>query len=270
MAKSAIAYEDRPHANVYAPLAVMRRSLPRGRKGEENDAVAVLGGVIDSDADKGEEAHAPVQPNYVVESSAVPAANRQEFILFDRPLTRTEAKPLLEELHRKSGGDSGTKDLSHVWRIPGTANWPNKEKVIKRNRPRDPQPVRILKPWDGSLTDVDELRRVLAQPHTDDEPGILSGGKKKPHARIDYETLIREGAPPDKDRSRLFHSVVWHLASQAMSADEITARLKEHPDGIAAKFIERLDEEVQRSYQKWGAHNGIKFDDFGAYMPTHQ
>jgi Protein of unknown function (DUF3987) len=41
------------------------------------------------------------------------------------------------------------------------------------------------------------------------------------------------------------------LASQGISADEIEALLAQYPNGIAAKFVDRLRVEVDRCYNKW-------------------
>ena len=256
MVNAALTYENHPDANVYAPLAVMRRDLPPREKGGERDVIAVLGGVLDSDADRREEAHAPVEPNYIVQSSAVPAANRQEFILFDRPLPPSEAKPLVEALSRASGGDAGTKDISHVWRVPGTASWPNRKKVLERNRPREPQPVRVLKAWDGSLTSVDELRTVLS-------PHMTGGAKPNGHAQRDatgdvaaiMATLgagLRKliAAPPmeGEDRSKTLASVVTQLLYKGLSDGEIQAVIEAHPQGVGAKYVGRPDlaKEIER------------------------
>src|SRR3954469_16621806 len=85
--KAIMAFEGRPHLNVYMPLAVMRRSLPPRQKGSEKDVVAVLGLVLDSDDDAGRPTRPPIEPNYVLETSSHPARNQQEFLLFDRPLS---------------------------------------------------------------------------------------------------------------------------------------------------------------------------------------
>src|SRR5262245_29817478 len=79
MVDAAMAFENTPHANVYAPLAIMRPDLEAGRKGEEDDVVAVLGLVVDGDSDKGKAAPVPPVPaNYIVESSA---GNHQHFLI---------------------------------------------------------------------------------------------------------------------------------------------------------------------------------------------
>jgi hypothetical protein len=68
---------------------------------------------------------------------------------------------------------------------------------------------------------------------------------------LDYEDLIKNGAPAGSDRSDLFHSVIGHLYGQGLSEDEIIERLACHPKGIAAKYSGRLGKEVRRSYRKW-------------------
>jgi hypothetical protein len=70
---------------------------------------------------------------------------------------------------------------------------------------------------------------------------------------IDYDDLIRNGAPQG-DRSEHFQAVVWHLAGQGLSPDEIADELAQHPGGIGAKYAGRLRIEVERSYQKWQTH----------------
>jgi hypothetical protein len=70
---------------------------------------------------------------------------------------------------------------------------------------------------------------------------------------IDYQNLIQNGAPQG-DRSEYFQAVVWHLAGQGLSPDEIADELAKHPGGIGRKYSGRLLGEVERSYQKWQIH----------------
>ena len=157
MTRAALAYEHVPGVNVYAPLALMRANLPDGKKGAEEDVIAVLGAVVDSDADKGNATpYPPVQANYVIETSP---GNFQHFLLFDKALTSAEAKPFFEALKRATRAD-GASDLSHVWRIPGCANWPNGAK-LKRGRSLEPFLVRAMRPWNGGYTSVEKLRAAL-------------------------------------------------------------------------------------------------------------
>jgi hypothetical protein len=66
----------------------------------------------------------------------------------------------------------------------------------------------------------------------------------------DYDSVICNGVP-DGQRSEAFQAAVWHLAGKGLSAEEITDELARHPDGIGAKYADRLHEEVLRSYGKW-------------------
>jgi hypothetical protein len=70
---------------------------------------------------------------------------------------------------------------------------------------------------------------------------------------FDYEDLIKNGAP-EGQRSEAFQAVVWHLAGQGWSVEQITDELAKHPNGIGAKYADRLLTEVTRSYEKWKSH----------------
>jgi hypothetical protein len=66
-----------------------------------------------------------------------------------------------------------------------------------------------------------------------------------------YDDLIRNGVPVGQ-RSEIFSKVVWYLASLGWSPDQISEELEKYPNGIAAKYIKRLDKAVNASYAKWG------------------
>ena len=141
MVATAMAFGNAPHANVYAPLHVVRRGLRDGQRGSTGDIVAVLGLVADMDADTGHAGEMPFEASLVIETSP---GNSQPIVLFDRPLSLAEAKPLAESLKVATRSDSGTSDIAHVWRVPGTSNWPNAKKLA-RGRKAEPVPVRVIK-----------------------------------------------------------------------------------------------------------------------------
>jgi hypothetical protein len=145
-------------ANVYCGLHLMRPDLPRGKRGGKADIVAVLGLVADLDADTGKAGEMPVGPSYVVETST---GNKQSVVLFDSPVSPDVAVPLAVALRAASGGDSGTADIAHVWRIPGTLNWPGETK-LKRGRSPDPVAVRCVEPFVGVVYAKGYLESVLA------------------------------------------------------------------------------------------------------------
>jgi hypothetical protein len=132
---------EQPHRNVYCPLAVMRPDLADHKKGGEDDVVAVLGLVADfDDADaKRWRDRLTVGPDYVLQTSA---ERYQCFYLLLEPASVAAAKPIATRLRDYAKSDHGSLDLSHVWRVAGTLNWPNTRKLAA-GRPPDPQLVRV-------------------------------------------------------------------------------------------------------------------------------
>ncbi|MET4487002.1 AAA family ATPase [Bradyrhizobium sp. LA7.1] len=152
------AHSGTPGANVYVGLHLMKRNLARGKRGTKDDIVVVLGLVADMDADTGNTGALPFEPSYTIETSP---GNQQPAWLFDRPVTVAEAAPLAAALKRATNSDHGTADVDHVWRIPGTNNWPNSAK-LERGRSPEPASVRYLEEWSGDLIKVDDFRATLA------------------------------------------------------------------------------------------------------------
>jgi hypothetical protein len=66
----------------------------------------------------------------------------------------------------------------------------------------------------------------------------------------DYDDIIQNGAP-EGTRSELFQKVVWHLAHKGSTLEQIVEELGRYPNGIAAKYRDRLQAEAARSYEKW-------------------
>lgn len=159
MVDAITAHSSTPHVNVYSGLQVMRRGLARGQRGGEKDIVAVLGLVADMDSDTGHSSGVyPIDPNYVIETSP---GNLQPMWLFEKPLSAATAKVIAKQLKDATGSDHGTGDITHVWRVPGTLNWPNHKK-LERGRPEQPATVNVHHEWDGSLTNTTELAVALS------------------------------------------------------------------------------------------------------------
>ena len=160
MTESIMGFENHPSVNLYAPWSVMRRDLEPCKKGAEGDVIAVLAAVPDLDNDKYQIGGLPVDAPYIVESSP---GNFQPVYIFERPLAVADAKPVLAALSDFIGGDNGTKDCSHVWRIPGTLNIPTKSKLA-RGRSPVPAAVTIKKHYDGRLIDPATLLALAPGP----------------------------------------------------------------------------------------------------------
>lgn len=127
------------HRNIYMPLAVMSERLHKGQKGTIQDAVSVFGVCADFDDENASDymKRLPMEPDYVLETSS---GRYQAVFLFKEPVSPDKAIPVAEMLKNYANCDHGTKDISHVWRVAGTLNWPNKKK-INEGRSRQPQLV---------------------------------------------------------------------------------------------------------------------------------
>ena len=103
------------------------------------------------------------------------------------------------------------------------------------------------------LPNIDQLvDDLVARYDAVQEPQTNNSQSSEPLGDIsgDIAYLIQHGAP-NGTRSQAFARVIWSLAAQGHSSAEIAARLAAYPNGIAAKFINRLEVEVERCYQKW-------------------
>jgi hypothetical protein len=272
------------HSNVYIPLAVFRPDLPKGRKGFEHEIVAVLGFVADFDDPAAARwvERLPLVPNLVLETST---GRFQAFYLFDKPEAFAVAKPVAARLKAYAGCDHGTSDLSHVWRIGGSLNWPNAKKVAA-GRPREPQLVRVIKRWDGTTTSLETLNVALAangaEQNTDDTArdaqvgdDALGGGDGETAAGgdpgISVETIIkvlpqklrdRITKPTSGDRSRDLYYVVKALIARDLDDLTIERIIQDYPQGIGAKYVNRtdLDREIRRIREKISRRKAAQVD----------
>lgn len=241
---------DEPHRNIYMPLAIFHPDLQPGKKGGEADIVAVLGFVADFDDD--DRAHlwferCPVPPSMVLETSS---GRFQAFFLFSRPLTATEAKPLAIRLEKHTGADSCSKDLSHVWRIAGTLNWPNASK-IKAGRSPEPQAVGVVVPFDGRLIDPDDLDAAMVTTKAAEVvtfvAGVSDGADDFDVASFLHglpaglRNKIKTKPGVNTDRSADIFGVVQALLKKNLSNAQIAKVIEAHPDGIGNKYVGRSD-----------------------------
>jgi predicted P-loop ATPase len=254
MADAAVAYAQQAHVNVYAPWAVFRNDLAHGAKGDEQQVVATLALVADLDNDKQLElpiAALPIEPSYMIESSR---GNFQPVFPFSRALANGEAKALAISLSDFIGGDAGTKDLSHVWRVPGTLNWPNKKKV-QRGRSLEPQPVRVAKPFTGMLIDPATLKVALASGKPNGKAKGKAQGKAKRTGNealdrllklcgADLAALLRAVPATNEDRSATAFRIMCKLIRKDFSDAEIKMLIEAFPQGAGARYAEGKDLEA--------------------------
>ena len=151
---------DDKHRNIYMSASTMiavleypMKQTSKGCKENVHQVLAFVGDIDDSDLQKYLD-RLPAKPGYILKTSS---DCYQAFLFPDRPLTREEAYPIALHLQDLlSDCDSCTQDLSHVWRIPGLLNWPNKKKVDE-GRPAEPQLIEVVQSWTGERFDPDSL-----------------------------------------------------------------------------------------------------------------
>lgn len=133
--------------NVYISASTMHQAPQYGDRGNERDIL--FAGYLVADFDDANAAdwirRIPCQPSWVFETSP---GRYQVGFAFDSPLPPSDAKPIARALKAFAGCDHGTGDISHVWRIPGTLNWPNIKKA-QAGRPLEPSVVRVVRPYQG-------------------------------------------------------------------------------------------------------------------------
>jgi len=270
---------EEPHRNVYTSLAVYRPDLPEGKKGGEADIVASLGLVADfddSDAVRYRD-RLPLSPDCVLETSA---GRYQAVYWFSAPVTPDEAKALAVALKQHCGCDHGTADVSHVWRIPGTYNWPNRKK-LNEGRPSQPQRVWWHEELEDHSTEPDRLKRALG---CNGPPNIVNamatvmpdrfGIALSTDTQRDVRTIIsqipdwlireittgrtaKQERSGESDRSEAVHHVVAELRERGFSPSDIVAVIAAHPAGIGERFngdMARIVADVARCFQKGEAN----------------
>jgi hypothetical protein len=257
--------------NAYFAPAVIREDIEPGKRGKAEDIVAVLGFAADDDRDNGKPATMPpIEPTAIVQTCEVPTVNRHPHWVLSRPLTLVEAQPIADLMKRKVGGDGGTGDVAHVWRVPGTLNHPNAVKIA-RGRPKEPQQVRLV---GGTMrpVDPDDLRRALesmpdiapAAPRSKPKKASKPKASTSPLAGGDAAELIKN--LPTKlrnairtedtgDRSAGSFSVMCQLFERGLSPADVAKIALDSASLFASKFRDRgdLDQEIARVFANWTA-----------------
>lgn len=229
------------HRNVYMPLAILKPDLSVGKKGGEEDVLAVIGLMADFDDDRAADYidRLPVPSDFVIETSP---GRYQAGIIFDCPIIPSGAKALAVSLKDHAKCDTCTGDISHVWRIPGTYNWPNKTKV-EGGRSMEPQLVTVCEDWSENPTDTEDLKsamnvwepvNIVAEPvqvaPTDIDVDVIMGR---------FPDFLKDKiitAVPKGKRSDAIFNVCGLLIEKNLSDEEGAAIIDAHPDGIGEKF----------------------------------
>jgi hypothetical protein len=248
MAQDAIAFGAAGH-NVYVEGRTVRADLRGNKRGDLKDTVKVFALVVDSDNDKGKAWTPTMQASIVVETSP---GNAHFWFCLAQAVDAAEGKKIGERMRRSTGADQDTGVVTQCYRVAGTPNFPGK---AKRKRGRVlVEPTKIVEQSEACLDPAafaDDRNTGAADADTNtgadgDETGLPA----------DLLQLVRDGVAAGEDRSAAFHSVVARLKKRHWSVEAIISLLEKYPNGIAAKYIGRLREEVERSYGKHAGNGG--------------
>lgn len=277
-----------PHYNVYMSLAAFSPDLNEKSKGGEADVVYCFGIVADfDDADAPRWAERlPIPPQYVLETSA---GRFQAFYLFSKPEPLAAVKAVAGRLKAVAKCDHGTSDISHVWRIAGTLNWPNAKKVGE-GRSAEPQQVKVVKRFDGSTISLEKLSEALP------EGAAAAGGNAKARAKsrkrrgqphraaivgsVEWRSAVAATAklpedlqeeirrPAEGDRSKALFNGIARLIELGHDDEQIENIIHLHPEGIGAKYADRddLDREIARIRAKTRTRPTVQIR--GGALPT--
>jgi hypothetical protein len=193
--------------------------------------------------------------------------------LFEKPVAPEIAKPIAAALQKATGCDNCTKDIDHVWRIPGTWNRPNRKKIAEGRSP-DPQPCRLhecIDTWEERIT-ADALRAAILKAKPDAFDAATSAATGSDDTAFDWQQRVRPDDPrttlsdaailkalnKEGDRSKLACNFIVRLKRNNYSPEEIGETMAsysytlvmghymEHPSG----FTDALDADVKRIFSK--------------------
>jgi hypothetical protein len=269
MTAAIIGWSTHPDLNLYASYAIFRKDMPTSSPGKEADVRAVLALVGDLDSDEGKTGvgldRLPMEPTYVVETSA---SNFHVVYPLGKVLPPSEAKTIAVALSEALGGDSGTKDVSHLWRIPGTLNWPSAKKIA-RGRPKTPQLVTVKSAWTGETVDPNALWETVkdvSRPSSSSSAGRETGSSSSAGTTTEtfedlpvyLKKLVAGASYPGEDRSRTASSVIFRLFQRGWSDDAIEAVFEAFPNGIGERYAggkegKNLRQDIERLRAKFDA-----------------
>jgi putative DNA primase/helicase len=283
------AVNSRRGANTYICISLMQEGLAAGKKGGKGDVLFVLAAVTDWDGKNDPETRTerlPLPPDMEVETSP---GQFQCWNFFDRPYLEADAAPVLKMLADLTGSDA-THSTDHVFRVPGTWNWPSLKKILEYGRDTEPFQTRITvhEEWGAPLT-LARLRSLIEkaagpqhsegveQPRAESsqQAGFDWGQRRGDHQRPIAPKKIdkRLELPQGGDRSAICFGAINYLRSYGDYApNEIFDALEERADLPAlghyhdnpAKFEKALRDDIVRAFTKPG-RTTPKHADVGVY-----
>jgi hypothetical protein len=153
-------------------------------------------------------------------------------------------------------GIGAGEKIDRKWKVPGTANGAQIEAYRATNKYITVTGAQIA--GGAELCGIDDVLDNIVKRYDTKAETKAKAANGKTTARhscsADIEDIIKHGVPRP-GRSEAFSKVVWSLAGKGYGHDEIHAILAQYPNGIAEKYINRLEKEVSRCYGKWRLAN---------------
>jgi hypothetical protein len=83
----------------------------------------------------------------------------------------------------------------------------------------------------------------------------FNGGNGSGYNIDEIEQIVREGAPAEKNRSEVFHTIVGHYIGVGWEVEQIFAHLQQFPNGIGGRYLGEgwLIGEIARCASKYAA-----------------
>jgi putative DNA primase/helicase len=262
---------ERRGRNVYIGISLMKPGLSVHQKGGEEDVAGVLAAVTDWDRKNDPSTRyerLPRGPQAEVETSP---GNFQCWYFFDKPYSVAEAKAVLSALARCTKSDH-TQSCDHVFRLPGTLNWPSRKKIEAGRSPIPYQAKLTIAPvdWDIGLT-LDQLRVAILEKYPDafdrSAASAASDG-----GEFDWETPLKPNYRPlsdatvysklsvtDGDRSSIAYALIRQCAGRGYKPEQVfnlferysTLPVLEHYRDCRSDAVEtRLRADIVRAFTK--------------------
>jgi hypothetical protein len=245
--------------NVYWSAGLRRRDLSPAQRGGAADVTAMLAIVVDLDeAEASATWEAKVaacpglRPSAVVRTSFTPASRYQLIYLLHEPTSDFEHwRRAARSVEAYFGADHCSKDLAHVWRVPGTTNYPNARKASQGRITE----ASVLVHFDATRRfDLSDFTDNLPEPEPEVEvPEIASGSLSKLELSFPWETYneimgvlpewlqtkLMDDAPPS-DRSTFDWQVAKECARAGLKMGDLIALYNLAPnEPFASKWRER-------------------------------
>lgn len=224
-----------PYQNMYFAGSLFRSGAIIDNTGRtKKNVIGVLCAVAEFDAKNDPATRAarlPLPASSELESSP---GNFHVHYWFDRPHVGNEIEPALYALADVTGADD-CKSTEHLWRCPGTWNWPNAKKIAA-GRSSEPFQARWthlpLEAWEGSVT-AEELSAAIlardpsafARPHAStSDPADFDWNRRKrlgePVALLEDAAIVR-ALSKEGDRSKSAATFIRRCWKANYSAEEI-------------------------------------------------